>query len=70
MGDVTRVAITGASGFIGRATVAAAVKAGLEVVAVQRSAVALGVGSRPWRLIWATMRRFRRWLTRWIASMP
>ncbi|WP_439124336.1 NAD-dependent epimerase/dehydratase family protein [Marivita sp.] len=37
MGDVKRVLITGASGFIGHATVAAAVKAGLEVVAVQRS---------------------------------
>lgn len=47
MGDVKRVAITGASGFIGRATVAAALQAGLEVVAVQRSAVALGAGVTP-----------------------
>lgn len=38
MGDVTRVLITGASGFIGRATVQAARDAGLEVVAVQRRA--------------------------------
>ena len=38
MGEVTRVLITGASGFIGRATVAAALKAGLEVIAVQRTA--------------------------------
>lgn len=36
MGEVKRVLITGASGFIGRATVTAALKAGLEVVAVQR----------------------------------
>ena len=36
MGDVNRVLITGASGFIGRATVTAALEAGLEVVAVQR----------------------------------
>lgn len=36
MGAVKRVLITGASGFIGRATVAAALDAGLEVVAVQR----------------------------------
>lgn len=47
MGDVKRVAITGASGFIGRATIATAVQAGLEVVAVQRSAVALGAGVTP-----------------------
>ncbi|MFA8386685.1 MAG: NAD-dependent epimerase/dehydratase family protein [Pelagibaca sp.] len=38
MGDVTRVLITGATGFIGRATVQAALDAGLEVVAVQRRA--------------------------------
>lgn len=38
MGEVTRVLITGASGFIGRATVQAALDAGLEVVAVQRRA--------------------------------
>ncbi|MCR9155740.1 MAG: NAD(P)-dependent oxidoreductase [Rhodobacteraceae bacterium] len=38
MGDVNRVLITGASGFIGRATVDAALGAGLDVVAVQRSA--------------------------------
>lgn len=37
MGAVKRVLITGASGFVGRATVAAALEAGLEVVAVQRS---------------------------------
>lgn len=37
MGDVTRILITGASGFIGRATVTAALEAGLEVIAVQRS---------------------------------
>lgn len=36
MGAVNRVLITGASGFIGRATVDAALDAGLEVVAVQR----------------------------------
>jgi nucleoside-diphosphate-sugar epimerase len=36
MGAVKRVLITGASGFIGRATVDAALDAGLEVVAVQR----------------------------------
>jgi nucleoside-diphosphate-sugar epimerase len=38
MGAVRRVLITGASGFIGRATVDAARDAGLEVVAVQRQA--------------------------------
>lgn len=38
MGAVTRILITGASGFIGRATVDAALGAGLEVVAVQRRA--------------------------------
>jgi nucleoside-diphosphate-sugar epimerase len=38
MGDVNRVLITGASGFIGRATVDAALGAGLDVVAVQRTA--------------------------------
>ncbi len=37
MGDVKRVLVTGASGFIGTATVTAALDAGLEVVAVQRS---------------------------------
>lgn len=37
MGNVSRVMVTGASGFIGRATVDAALQAGLEVVAVQRS---------------------------------
>lgn len=36
MGAVNRVLITGASGFIGRATVAAALDAGLKVVTVQR----------------------------------
>lgn len=36
MGQMTRVLITGASGFIGRATVRAARAAGLDVVAVQR----------------------------------
>ena len=36
MGTVKRVLITGASGFIGRATVAAALEAGLQVTAVQR----------------------------------
>ncbi|MCK0151693.1 NAD(P)-dependent oxidoreductase [Marivita sp. S6314] len=36
MGNVTRILITGASGFIGRATVDAALAAGLDVVAVQR----------------------------------
>ena len=44
MGDVTRVLITGATGFIGRATVQAALDAGLEVVAVQRRAGAERVG--------------------------
>ncbi|SHH65287.1 NAD-dependent epimerase/dehydratase family protein [Marivita hallyeonensis] len=38
MGAVKRLLITGASGFIGRATVDAAVEAGLDVVAVQRRA--------------------------------
>lgn len=38
MGAVNRVLITGATGFIGRATVDAALGAGLEVVAVQRQA--------------------------------
>lgn len=38
MGDVTRVLITGATGFIGRATVQAALDAGLGIVAVQRHA--------------------------------
>lgn len=37
MGDVKRVLITGATGFIGRATVAAARDVGLEVVTVARS---------------------------------
>jgi len=37
MGDVRRVLITGASGFIGDATVKAALDAGLEVVAAQRA---------------------------------
>ncbi|MGJ8603504.1 MAG: NAD-dependent epimerase/dehydratase family protein [Marivita sp.] len=37
MGDVTRILITGASGFIGQATVTAALNARLEVVAVQRT---------------------------------
>ncbi|MFP7569255.1 NAD-dependent epimerase/dehydratase family protein [Marivita sp. S2033] len=37
MGQVKRVLITGASGFIGRATVRAALGAGIQVVAVQRS---------------------------------
>lgn len=37
MGDVTRVLITGASGFIGQATATAALDAGLEVVAVHRA---------------------------------
>lgn len=36
MGKVKRVLITGASGFIGRSTVKAALEAGLEIVAVQR----------------------------------
>ncbi|PRY79900.1 NAD-dependent epimerase/dehydratase family protein [Marivita geojedonensis] len=36
MGDVRRILITGASGFIGQATVKAALNADLEVVAVQR----------------------------------
>ena len=40
MGAVNRIMITGASGFIGQATIAAALKAGLEVVAVQRHASA------------------------------
>ena len=38
MGAVKRVLITGATGFIGRASVAAALEAGLQVVAVQRRA--------------------------------
>lgn len=38
MGEVTRVLITGASGFVGRATVKAALGAGLQVIAVQRRA--------------------------------
>lgn len=38
MGTVKRVLITGATGFIGRATVSAALEAGLQVVAVQRRA--------------------------------
>lgn len=42
MGAIGRVLITGASGFIGRATVAAALKAGLEVVAVQRRSGTFG----------------------------
>ncbi|MFP7674741.1 NAD-dependent epimerase/dehydratase family protein [Marivita sp. S0852] len=37
MGEVKRILLTGASGFIGRATLRAALNAGLEVVAVQRS---------------------------------
>ncbi|MBV2359553.1 NAD-dependent epimerase/dehydratase family protein [Thalassococcus sp. CAU 1522] len=37
MGDVTRILLTGATGFVGRATVAAARRRGIEVTAVIRS---------------------------------